>query len=99
VITKQQPPKVSLRNVRAAAAASLQNERATRQRVEHLESWAGATAQHVESLEKQIDATTHVVGQHMDFLQMPFMARLRWLFSGALPSSRIPPVTKSKEAE
>lgn len=80
------PKKVSLRNVRAATAASLQNERATRSRVDHLESWAGAMTASVEDTQKQVDATTHIVGQHMDFMQMPFLTRLRWLIFGNLPT-------------
>lgn len=94
------PPKVSLRKVRAATEANIQNEQVTRQRVDHLESFAGAIAASVEQAQNQIDATTHIVGQHMDFLQMNFFERVWWFVSGEFPKRERPstsPVTESSE--
>jgi len=82
--------RVSLRNVREAAAASIQNEQVTRQRVALLEAFANAVDVRFDDLDAQLNATTHVVGQHMDFLQMGFVDRLRWLFTGSLPERKRP---------
>lgn len=75
----KQPPKTSLRNVRQTAAASLQNEQITRHRVEQLEAWAGAVGPSVEALQQ-------ATADHMDFISMGFLDRLRWLCRGTVPT-------------
>lgn len=44
---RRQAPKSSLRSVRGVAAAALDNEQITRQRVEQLETWAQLASLHM----------------------------------------------------
>jgi hypothetical protein len=74
--------RVSLRNVRTATAASIRNERVTRDRVDDLERWSGVVAR--------------VLGTMLDrdaYLNSGIWPRLRWLVMGdnALPVKRDAP--------
>jgi hypothetical protein len=63
--------KVSLRNVRTATAAALENEKLTRQRVDDLEAYAHVSAQHLTEMQAEREA-----------LRAGVVARLRWFLTG-----------------
>jgi hypothetical protein len=65
-------PRVSLRTVRAATSAMIQNESVTRERVEQLEAWATSAGEQMAALARS----------HAAFTSMGFWARLRWLMRG-----------------
>lgn len=77
----EQRPKTSLRTVRAVTDANLQNELVTRQRVDRLESWAGATHLVIEESQRDLKR----VDQQRVLLASSLWSRLKWLVVGAMP--------------
>ncbi len=89
-------PRVSLRNVRTATEATIQNERVTRARVEALESVVGNQFTVIEDIMRDL---WRLEQQQCVFAIASPWARVKWVLFGVIPPMLdIPHVTKSEDA-